>query len=414
MHNSSLHQETDQSQSSSTSLIERHPAGEYPLAVFAHNIGSQSHTYIWRHMNLLVPKRTVVVAETMNKLERQPWSVEGPQLILDQVKFVDPLLIISRRINRPLARSVVKHLVRRFLKKNKVRVVLGEFMDRSLLASEVARELGIPFFVHAHGFDVSARLREPEWRLKYRTYGDAEGIITINEISRRRLIELGLNGERIHVIPCGVEIPHIPTQRPVSDIVTCLAVGRMITKKAPILALDAFRRALESIPTLRLEMVGNGPLLPAVIQYVRAFGLEEHVTVHASQPPDVVQDLMKRADIFLQHSITDPDTGDEEGLPVAILEAMSHGLPVVSTIHGGIHEAVVDGVTGLLVEEGQNHEMSRNIIALASDAATRHAMGVAGRERARAQYSWEKERAELLSLFRIDGQPTQRAVSRAA
>ena len=60
---------------------------------------------------------------------------------------------------------------------------------------------------------------------------------------------------------------------------------------------------------------------------------------------------MKKAHIFLQHSVTCPITGDEEGVPVAILEAMASGLPVVSTFHAGIPEAVVDGKTGFLVSE---------------------------------------------------------------
>ena len=63
---------------------------------------------------------------------------------------------------------------------------------------------------------------------------------------------------------------------------------------------------------------------------------------------------MEAADVLIQHSVVDPATGDEEGLPVAILEGMGCGLPVVATRHAGIPESVVEGETGMLVDEGDS------------------------------------------------------------
>ena len=101
----------------------------------------------------------------------------------------------------------------------------------------------------------------------------------------------------------------------------------MVSKKAPILLLDAFRRASEVCPYLRLDYVGDGELFSAAQQFVRAFEMADRVTLRGSQPADVVVELMRKADIFMQHSMTDPVTGDEEGLPVAILEAMATASP---------------------------------------------------------------------------------------
>jgi glycosyltransferase involved in cell wall biosynthesis len=108
---------------------------------------------------------------------------------------------------------------------------------------------------------------------------------------------------------------------------------------------------------------------------------------------------MRRAEIFIQHSITDNETGDEEGCPVAVLEAMSHNMPVVSTWHAGIPEAVVDGATGYLVEEGDSIAMAERIVALVKNPVLRHQLGISAWERAREQFSWEKEKMGLLSLL---------------
>jgi glycosyltransferase involved in cell wall biosynthesis len=104
------------------------------------------------------------------------------------------------------------------------------------------------------------------------------------------------------------------------------------------------------------------------------------------------------ADIFLQHSITDPRTGDQEGAPVAILEAMARGVPVVSTRHSGIPYLVDEGTTGLLGDEGDVAAMAANLIALAKDEDLRCRMGRAGRERSE-QFTWERERTVLLDLL---------------
>jgi glycosyltransferase involved in cell wall biosynthesis len=113
-----------------------------------------------------------------------------------------------------------------------------------------------------------------------------------------------------------------------------------------------------------------------------------------------VQVLLAESDIFLQHSRRDPATGDEEGLPVAVLEAMSHGLAIVTTRHGGIPEAIEDGATGFLVDEGDYDGMAARIVELARDPALRQELGARARARHAAEFSWEQERERMLELLR--------------
>jgi len=214
-------------------------------------------------------------------------------------------------------------------------------------------------------------------------------------------VALGIDAARIHVVPCGVDVPTEARTRAERRTVHCVAVGRMVAKKAPIVLLDAFRRAHEVCPQLRLDYVGGGPLFAAARQFVQSFRLEPPVTLHGWQPAATVQALLRNGDVFLQHSVLDPETGDEEGLPVSMLEAMAEGLPVVATRHGGIAEAVVDGATGALVAERDVVDMAAQIVRFAVDPDLRRHLGYAGWERASEHYTWDGERKALLEIMRF-------------
>jgi glycosyltransferase involved in cell wall biosynthesis len=107
---------------------------------------------------------------------------------------------------------------------------------------------------------------------------------------------------------------------------------------------------------------------------------------------------MQEANVFVQHSVTASD-GDTEGLPVAILEAMASGLPVVSTWHSGIPEAVEDGVTGFLVAEGDWIAMGRAMLSLMEHPGRAQNMGQAGRNRVVGQFSSEISISRLRSVL---------------
>jgi colanic acid/amylovoran biosynthesis glycosyltransferase len=102
--------------------------------------------------------------------------------------------------------------------------------------------------------------------------------------------------------------------------------------------------------------------------------------------------LLGECGVFVQHSMTDPATGDEEGLPAAIQEAMAAGMAVVSTRHAGIPEAVIEGETGLLVDEGDVEAMAEAFVQIGGTAIE---MGRAGHAEARAKHAWTGERDRL-------------------
>jgi glycosyltransferase involved in cell wall biosynthesis len=348
-------------------------------------------------MDDLLPGQTTVLAYH----DVGHWQPKAPYRLLRErrTRLLVPAVKQLNQVLRNIPSLSVNLPVHRFLKANGVEVMLGEYLNYSFDFLALAQTLGIRYYTHAHGADVSCHLRQPYWRKRYLNYRDAAGVITMNHLSRQRLIDLGLDGAKIHVIPYGVDVPAVPTHRPAGSVVRCLAVGRMVAKKAPLLLLRAFHQSLKVFPELRLDYVGEGELLSAAQQYVNDHQLGTAVTLHGGSPPVVVRQFMADAHIFLQHSVTDPATGDEEGLPVSILEAMAMALPVVSTRHAGIPEEVVEEETGLLVNEGDWETMGHHIATLARDYHLRAEMGDRGWQRASTKFSWARERQDLLAVM---------------
>jgi len=373
------------------------------LAIFTPTLGAVSETFIRRHIVDLAPGRTAVIARRNNPPSDRHWEVRCPTLILEKPDFSQlGLPTFLNNFSRPFPLEIQNYLVRRFFKKYNINVVMSEYLDWSLQLFPLAKKLGIRFFAHAHGIDISLHYRIPQMRESYRLFREADGVITVNKIQKERLVNLGLDPEKVHVVPCGVEIPEVSFSKEISDSVRCVAVGRMVAKKAPILLLNAFRLVLQKYPDMTLEYIGDGPLMPSVRQFVSEFELEKNIVLHGSLPHQKTMEIMEKADIFLQHSITDPDTGDEEGMPVSILEAMAKGLPVVSTFHAGIPEAVVDRETGLLVKEGDTKAMAVATEQLILDRNLRIKLGSKARERAKRLFSAKKEVEVLRKILKIN------------
>jgi len=378
----------------------------YRLAILSPEIGFVSETFVRRHIEDVLPGRTVVVT---NQLNNQHWTINCPVWELHAYHRASLGARVGRRVVQRLGGDPRRSAIKRFLRKHGVTTVLGEYLNFTLPFLDLAMELGLRFFGHAHGNDVSATLRDPYWQREYLRYNGADGVITVSQASRKRLVGLGLDVSKVCVIPCSVVVPptrpiHVPHPE-----VRCVAVGRMVAKKGPILTLDAFRRAGALCPQLRLDYVGDGPLLSAARQFITAFDLEDRVTLHRAQPHDVVQTLMRNADIFIQHSLIDPETGDEEGLPVAVLEAMASALPVISTFHAGIPDAVENGVTGYLGAEGDSETMGRYLVELARNAGLRASMGEAGWLRARELFSSERETKALREVLGLEHEDSKYA-----
>lgn len=315
------------------------------LAVFAPELGA---SFVDFHLRDIAPGRTVAIAHNSAHQMFGHTQAPCPTLYLDRWAQYLPVRLLRRTgLSELTLRNIA---VSNFLRKHRVEVVLGEFLNSFVSFVPLLEEMRLPYVVQGHGIDVSAYMRDEGTRNSYLLYQSAKAILTRSELHRQRLIELGLPADKVQVNHGGVNVPAHAACRAPESACRFLAIGGMYAKKGPIFLLEAFRRAQLARSELTLDYIGGGPLFDAARQFVEASQMQGCVRLHGFASENLKKKLLERCGVFVQHSIT-ADNGDEEGLPAAIQEAMAAGQMVISTRHSGIPEAVVEGTTGRLVEE---------------------------------------------------------------
>lgn len=202
------------------------------------------------------------------------------------------------------------------------------------------------------------------------------------------------------VIWNGVALPPRAPARPLpeageSDSPVVLYAGRLRTRKAVAVLVQALAKvvAKEHHPAARLLLAGEGDQRAALEKQVAELGLGASVEFLGAKDPKEMPALYAKADIFCLPSIY-------EGLPLAILEAMAHGLPVVTTNVSGMPDAVVAGETGLLVPIEDSDALADALIELLDDPRRRRAMGEAGRRRVEQHFTIGTIAGKYLELWR--------------
>lgn len=353
-----------------------------------------SETFVRRQIASLNPGHTVGMARQI----KDPDWVPGVPVLNIRAKSDNPIERLARTVGAwHIDRR--SRALRSYLTEHKVEVVLAQWLNFGALWYPNVRGLGVRYFAHAHGYDITVNRLKKRWtKLLYQRLAQMDGVIVVSSLMRERLMSVApMDPQRVHIIPYGVDVPE-PVIRAESDVVTCLHVGRMVQKKAPLTTLRAFHNAHRERSNLRLEMIGDGPLLAQCRAYAAEHKLDSVVTFHGGQQNDFVRERLRAVDVFLLHSVT-AASGDEEGLPVAILEAMAHGLPVISTRHAGIPDEVAHGMTGFLTDENDERGMTDHIVTLASSFRQRRQMGDAGRSRALDLFTAEREMSRLREVL---------------
>lgn len=368
-------------------------------------------TFILSHMERL-PARVRV----LSGLEPPPLSDEGlpvAPLLADRVVRAAARRLLGLRIATAQDAAIA-----RYVSRQRVRAVLAEYGPMGAALLGACRLAGVPLVVHFHGYDASVKRVIEHHRGYADLFGGAAAVVVVSRAMEARLLGLGAPRERLHYNPYGVDTALFSGAEPQRSRPLFVAVGRFVEKKAPELTLLAFLRTREQCPEATLVMIGDGPLLGPCQRMALALGLQDAVEFRGAQTPQVVAATLTSARAFVQHSVTARD-GDTEGTPVAILEASSSGLPVVSTRHGGIGDIVADAETGLLVNEGDAEAMAAHMIRLARDPGLAARLGAAGRRRVRERFDIETSIAGLwavvsASLDRLTRQSPLQAVEAAA
>lgn len=225
----------------------------------------------------------------------------------------------------------------------------------------------------------------------------ADFVICISHFARSQLMKLSPPEawDKLHVCRLGVDPSHFrpPVASRPEQPFTIVSVGRLSEAKGHLILLRAVHRLVQEERSLRLFLIGGGPLERLLQVWVEVHGLTDIVTLTGAVDQDHIRDYYARADCFALASFA-------EGIPVVLMEAMAMAIPCVTTHITGIPELIRHERDGLLVPPGDESSLAAAIGSLMDDPSLRQRLGAAGRERVSRDYDLECNMAVLGDTFR--------------
>jgi glycosyltransferase involved in cell wall biosynthesis len=280
----------------------------------------------------------------------------------------------------------------RLLRSEEIHVLHAHLFHANLLGVIAGKMAGVPVIVATRqSVDIGGRWREwiNHWAMRL-----PDKVVAVSEeVRQAENLRSRTESSKIITIPNSVpfQVFDNVNQSKVSrlrrnwdfdnGIPVIGTVGRFVEPKGYPHLLDAMVRIQAHLPDVKVLLVGDGVLRRPMEEKAEALGLSDAVIFTGIRRD--VPEILALLDVFVLPSLW-------EGLPIALLEAMAAGLPVVATRVGGVPEVVVDGVTGLLVPPRDPEALSEAILTLLQDPDLRQKMGQAGQDRVREYFSVER------------------------
>jgi len=278
-------------------------------------------------------------------------------------------------------------------------------------AALVARRTRTPLVVSLHGSDVFVAERVlPARRAAEWAFAEASAVTACSCDLADRAVYLGADATGTTVVPYGVNADQF---KPVDEATRAavrgwyglppttpllLCAGRLVYKKGFAVAVDAFARIADAVPTARLVIAGDGPLDSELRAQAARLGIGERV-IFAGRVDRARHPLLVGAcDVYLLPSVHD-HRGNVDGLPNALLDALAAGCAVIASDVAGVGLAVRDGETGVLVPEQRAEPLAGAILALLNDPVRRARLGAAARVDVTTRLTWARTAMAFEQVF---------------
>lgn len=265
----------------------------------------------------------------------------------------------------------------------------------STAAMLASRRLGKPYSFTAHAHDIFLEDHLLADKMRTAAFG-----VTISEFNRRYLADkvspLALQCMRI--IHCGVRLAEFEFAPAGRQPRLILAVGRLDEIKGFRHLVDACELLARRKVRFECRVIGEGPLRPVLQARIDAAGLSDRVILLGALGQEEVRGHLAQAGVFALPSVVTA-SGDRDGIPVALMEAMAVGVPVVSTRVSGIPELVEHGTSGLLAESGDAKELADCIERLIADPVSARAMAGVARRTVEREFDAALEAGKLLAAI---------------
>jgi len=213
------------------------------------------------------------------------------------------------------------------------------------------------------------------------------------------LKEIGCPADRLEVHHMGIDAKKfkcVIRKKPINEKTRIISVGRLVEKKGHEYAIRAVKKLIEADIDIEYVIIGDGPLRRYLEEVVLDLGIYDEVVFTGEVTESELLKYYKESHILVLPSVT-ASSGDMEGIPMVIMEAMAMGMPIVSTFHSGIPELVQDGVTGYLVPERDVGKLADVMKTLIAESAQWKIMGEAGRNKVVNDFNLDKLNHQLVS-----------------
>ncbi|MBB4685138.1 glycosyltransferase family 4 protein [Amycolatopsis jiangsuensis] len=292
-------------------------------------------------------------------------------------------------------------------------VWFGAAAPLALLAQPL-REAGARRAVAStHGHEVGWSML-PGSRQALRRIGDTVDVVTyVSKYTRRRFAAAFGPLAGLEMLPSGVDTAvfapdpaareEIRARHGLGDRPTVVCVSRLVPRKGQDMLVHALPAIRERVPGAALLLVGGGPYRKRLTQLAEERGVARDVVLTGSVPWEELPAHYNAGDVFAMPARTRGRGLDVEGLGIVYLEASATGLPVVAGTSGGAPEAVLDEVTGHVVDGRDVEQLADTLSALLTDRVRARRMGEAGRAWVSGHWRWDVMAERLSGL--LDGEP---------
>jgi len=267
-------------------------------------------------------------------------------------------------------------------------VLCGVAYPSAIVTWLITRLTRTPYVSYAHSEDILPITGVRRQALA-RALRQAQAVITVSAFTRQALIELGVPTGRITVIPPGIEVQRYAGEPGAAAprTWTLMTVGRLVLRKGHDTVIRALPHVIAAVPNVRYIVAGDGPDASALRDLAAGLGVADRVDFTGALADEAVRALYQTCDVFVLP--TRPAAGEVEGFGIVFLEAAAAGKPVIAGRAGGTSDAVIDGVTGVLIDPTDVNALAQAIIAVARDPDTARRLGAAGRDRVGREFSIE-------------------------
>ena len=272
------------------------------------------------------------------------------------------------------------------------------------LIGAILKEAGVfrgKLITSFHGYDFSKLINE-RGSETYKELFRIGDLFTANtNFTKGKLIELGCSKSKIVMLPVGMDINFFNfRERYLRDrsLVKLLTIARMVEKKGLEYAIKAVSRVAQKYSNIEYNIIGDGILRSRLENLIKGLGISDKINLLGWKTQEELKSLLQEAHIFILTSVTAGD-GDMEGQGLVLQEAQAVGLPVLSTLHNGIPEGVIDGKSGFLVPERDVDALVKKLEYLIEHPELWPEMGRYGRKFVEERYDIEKLNQQLVNIY---------------